>query len=305
MSLNNFTPTAKDLSKGSIKELRSGHRSKILSVAWNASGSRFASGGYDQLSKVFSLGDCHSSNLRDAVAVDLKGHSADVDQVRWHPSDDNILVTTGSDKTLRLWDVRAPTSAKVVINTVGENINIDWSPDGNTIAVGNKDDEISFIDPRGGSGGSDTSKHLWHTIKREYEINEIRWDYTGNLFYMTTGHGTVQVLDFPSFKPAYTVNAHTSNCYCLEFDPMGRMPVRAMSFSFCGELLACAGSDDKFIEIASVETGESLHNLQVGSSVDTLAWHPSKYILAYSGEDVSGKSRGGHGSDIIGIFTLH
>ena len=37
------------------------------------------------------------------------------------------------------WDVR---SAKCVMNvaTKGENINIDWSPDGKTIAVGNKED---------------------------------------------------------------------------------------------------------------------------------------------------------------------
>ena len=37
------------------------------------------------------------------------------------------------------WDVR---SGKCVMNvaTKGENINIDWSPDGKTIAVGNKED---------------------------------------------------------------------------------------------------------------------------------------------------------------------
>ncbi len=29
---------------------------------------------------------------------------------------------------------------------VGENINLAWSPDGTTLAVGNKDDLITFID---------------------------------------------------------------------------------------------------------------------------------------------------------------
>ena len=30
----------------------------------------------------------------------------------------------------------------------GDNINICWSPDGNNIAVGNKDDLVTFIDAR-------------------------------------------------------------------------------------------------------------------------------------------------------------
>lgn len=34
------------------------------------------------------------------------------------------------------------------IGTRGENINISWSPDGNTIAVGNKEDLVTFIDAR-------------------------------------------------------------------------------------------------------------------------------------------------------------
>jgi hypothetical protein len=83
-----------------------------------------------------------------------------------------MLVTASGDKTIRIWDTRGK-KAKVilhcilsgfyvelslwhilkrifwifsflagkcvnVVNTKGENINICWSPDGNTIAVGNK-----------------------------------------------------------------------------------------------------------------------------------------------------------------------
>jgi THO complex subunit 3 len=54
------------------------------------------------------------------------------------------------------------------------------------------------------------------------KINEFKWNYAGNLFFMTTGNGTVQVLDYPTFQPVYTIHAHNSNCYCIEFDPLGR-----------------------------------------------------------------------------------
>ena len=34
------------------------------------------------------------------------------------------------------------------VTTRGENINIRWSPNGNTIAVGNKEDLLTFVDAR-------------------------------------------------------------------------------------------------------------------------------------------------------------
>ncbi|KAJ3119414.1 hypothetical protein HK100_000329 [Physocladia obscura] len=68
------------------------------------------------------------------------------------------------------------------------------------------------------------------------------------------------------------------------------MPVRAMSFSYCGQLIAIASSEEKFIDISSVDSGDSLYSLPVSWAVDTLAWHPSKYILAYAGDDGGSKS---------------
>ena len=46
-----------------------------------------------------------------------------------------------------MWDARS-NKAVTTINTKGENINITWSPDGSTIAVGNKEDLVTFIDCR-------------------------------------------------------------------------------------------------------------------------------------------------------------
>ncbi|KAI8617874.1 WD40-repeat-containing domain protein [Chytriomyces sp. MP71] len=341
--------------------MRSGHRGKILSVAWSQSGSRLASGAYDQGVRVFTLGSAQVSTavLREASsnAALLSGHAADVDQVLFHPSMEHSLASAGADKTVRVWDVRAHSKPQHTIQTVGENINIAWSPDGNTIAVGSKDDVISFIDPRGGSNSTATgpntsanasSKYVWHTFKRDFEVNEIRWDYTGKLFYLTTGHGTVQILDFPSFKLVHNIAGHTGNCYCIDFDPMGRrtsigshfcnkrymaigsndslvslwdldefvcirtlgqldMPVRVMTFAHCGELIAMAGTEDKNIDIASVETGETLYSVPVSCAPETASWHPSKYVLAFCGEEPTQTGTGGRGAvqDInIGFYAL-
>jgi len=75
---------------------------------------------------------------------------------------------------------------------LGENINITWSPDGNTIAVGNKEDLVTFIDTR------------THKIKAEeqfnFEVNEISWNKQSNLFFLTNGQGCVHILRY-SLQP--------------------------------------------------------------------------------------------------------
>ena len=76
---------------------------------------------------------------------DFRGHSDAVDQLIWHPTDPDLLATASGDRTVRIWDYRSAKSVTTV-NTKGENINITWSPDGKTLAVGNKEDLISFID---------------------------------------------------------------------------------------------------------------------------------------------------------------
>lgn len=266
----------------------------------------------------------------------------------------------------------------------------------------NKEDVVSFIDPRMGGTSRSEKSAIWHSIKNDVEINEITWNYPGDLFFMTTGQGmyrkvgeaertrgmpsetrakrakktknkkkaarsaflffcakrffllrgaqpfysewskgflsgvgmlgqwfiailtictpplyptgTVRVLEFPSFKPAVELNAHTANIYCVEFDPKGRYfatgsadaliclwdideflcvrtfgalewPIRTISFSYDGELIA-SGSEDRIIDISAVETGERIHTIQCSAAMNSVAWHPSKHFLAYAGDDV-------------------
>lgn len=36
----------------------------------------------------------------------MKGHSDSVDQLCWHPTNGNLLVTASGDRTVRVWDAR-------------------------------------------------------------------------------------------------------------------------------------------------------------------------------------------------------
>ncbi|XP_046661908.1 LOW QUALITY PROTEIN: THO complex subunit 3 [Homalodisca vitripennis] len=233
------------------------------------------------------------------------GHGGSVDQVCWHASNPELLSTASGDKSVRIWDARYQKCA-ATINTKGENINITWSPDGNTIAVGNKEDLVTFIDSR------------TYKIKAEeqfnFEVNEISWNNQSSLFFLTNGQGCIHILSYPELELQHVLKAHPGTCICIEFDPTGRYfatgsadalvslwdvdelacvrtfsrldwPVRTISFSHDGQLLASA-SEDLVIDIAEVETvSEGSGTFPLKLPTFTVAWHPKMYLLAYACDD--------------------
>ncbi|XP_009891818.1 PREDICTED: THO complex subunit 3 [Charadrius vociferus] len=252
-----------------------------------------------------------------------RGHGDSVDQLCWHPSNPDLFVTASGDKTIRIWDVRT-TKCIATVNTKGENINICWSPDGQTIAVGNKDDVVTFIDAK------------THRSKAEeqfkFEVNEISWNNDNNMFFLTNGNGCINILSYPELKPIQSINAHPSNCICIKFDPMGKYfatgsadalvslwdvdelvcvrcfsrldwPVRTLSFSHDGKMLASA-SEDHFIDIAEVETGEKLWEVQCESPTFTVAWHPKRPLLAFACDDKDGKYDSSREAGTVKLFGL-
>lgn len=275
------------------------HTAKVHSVDWSCDGRRLASGSFDKSVAVYTLTD-----YRLAKDNTYKGHGDSVDQLCWHPKNPELLVTASGDKTVRLWDTRA-NKCMSTINTKGENINICWSPDGSTIAVGNKEDLITFIDER------------THKIKVEeafkFEVNEISWNKAGDIFFLSTGPGSVHLLSYPDLKPLSILPAHTANCICIEFDPTGNYfatggadalvclwqlkdlvcvrtltrldwPVRTLSFSFDGKMIASA-SEDLVIDIAEVETGIKITEALCESPSFTVAWHPKRHLIAFACDD--------------------
>ena len=56
------------------------------------------------------------------------------------------------------------------------------------------------------------------------EINEMTWTPTGDRLLIATGIGTVEVVEFDkdAIRVSGSVTAHTSNCYCIDFDMAGK-----------------------------------------------------------------------------------
>ncbi|KAI8377876.1 WD40-repeat-containing domain protein [Radiomyces spectabilis] len=299
-------PITKDQVQSMIKHSKireyKGHKEKVHTVAWNSDGRKLASGSVDKTARVWT--PHRGTDIR--YSIELKGHTDSVDQLDWDPTHPDRLATASCDKTVRIWDQRSG-KCTAVVQTGGENINICWSPDGNHIAVGDKNDTISIIDTR--------TNTTVKTQKHNVEVNEIAWNNANNLFFVTTGQGTVKTYEYPSLKLLQSLRGHTANCYCVEADPTGKYlavgsadalvtlwdtktftcqrafseltwPVRTLSFSYDGQFIASA-SEDNFIDISHVESNVSVHHIECSAAMNTVAWHPRDYYLAYAGDEMT------------------
>ena len=286
--------------KGAIFHEIPGHKRKVHCVAWNASGRRLASGSVDQTTRVWDV----EHGAHQGKELVLKGHSDSVDQVCWDPTNADRLVSISGDKSLRIWDLRTGSKCTATVQTSGENINLAWHPDGVTIAVGDRNDMVSFVDAR---------RHaVLSTENFPFEVNEMCWSPTGSILWMTTGMGTVEVYTWPGPQQLVTVKAHTAGCYAIDVDPTRQelavggadtlvslwdtndytclrslsrfdRPVRVVRFSRGGAFLA-TGSEDHFIDVSDTSTGACVSKIITGTATNSLAWSPSDYLLAYVGD---------------------
>lgn len=108
--------------------------------------------------------------------------------------------------------------------------------------------------------------------KQNVQTNQIAFSWSGKDLFLTTGDGSVKMLDYPSMQLYHTLNAHTSSCTSIQVCPRGRYiavggsdalislwdttdlvcqrtlmdmtgPVRSLSFSFDGSFIV-GGSDE-------------------------------------------------------------
>jgi coronin-2 len=89
-------------------------------------------------------------NLTDWI-VDLHGHQRKVTQIEWHPTAEDIIISSGADYQIILWNLEKAEPIKIITCHVDTIQSMVWSRDGSFIATTSKDKKIRVIDPRTGS----------------------------------------------------------------------------------------------------------------------------------------------------------
>ena len=152
---------------------------KVHTIDWNVDGSRLGSGSLDKSVVIFAydgkgsmVGKDFNQQIEDngrRLFVKVKDrtyreHGEEINQLAWHPTVSHYVATASADRLVKIFDTRTDRSSTTIetkgemqsfimlqieclfVCFLGENINLAWSPDGTTLAVGNKDDLITFID---------------------------------------------------------------------------------------------------------------------------------------------------------------
>jgi THO complex subunit 3 len=179
------------------------------------------------------------------------------------------------------------------------------------IAVGNKEDLITFIDTK-------TNK-IRAEEKFNFEINEIIWNKTSDQLFLTSGQGSVHILSYPNLEIQNVLKSHPATCICIDFDQSGNYfaigsadaltsvwdaseltcmrvltrldyPTRTVSFSHDSKMLA-SGSEDHFIDISCIETGERVCEIKLEAPTFSIGFNPKQYLLAYACDDKKDDNR--------------
>lgn len=93
-----------------------------------------------------------TSNLNESLA-ELKGHRRKVLQLEWHPTANNVLISSGFDHLIFIWDI-SNSNQNAILNIIDchhEMIyNLAINRDGSLLATTSKDKILRIIEPRTG-----------------------------------------------------------------------------------------------------------------------------------------------------------
>ncbi|KAJ0386326.1 hypothetical protein COL922a_004605 [Colletotrichum nupharicola] len=143
-------------------------------------------------------GNPEKPNVR--FSTDLKGHSAPIEKVAFNPVKDAELCSVSNDGVVKFWDVRSKTCINE-IKGLGDAFTLAWAPDGESLVVGNKTDNIFVLSP---TQSTPVASH-----QQPGQTNQIAFCWSGKKIFLTTGEGKTRILTYPDFQPAFQLDYGT------------------------------------------------------------------------------------------------
>ena len=137
-----------------------GHQGSILDFEWSPfDDAMLATASEDTTIKIWSVPEewepidikgVNKSGGEDITEsmVDLVGHTKKVNLLRFHPTANNVLASTSSDYTVKLWDVEAGHELVTFDDMQDLCQDIVWDYKGDNYATACKDKAVRFVDAR-------------------------------------------------------------------------------------------------------------------------------------------------------------
>lgn len=166
-----------------------------------------------------------------------------------------------------------------------------------------------------------TTLKLIDEHKQNGQTNQCAFRFDGNYVYVTNGDGGFDIFEYPSFKLVYRNGGHGAACSTICMAPSGEHlalgsgdgvvsiwdtsewaclgaldvlegSVKSVDFSFDGGYVTAGSDEDKKLYIAHVGSREYVHTIDLMHPATQVAWHPCRYVLAYSQENLGLKIAG-------------
>lgn len=144
---------------------------QVYTLAHRADGRVFASGGKDAKIRLY---DEHTlKNLLEFPAGDgvaFHGHTSSIYSLAWHPTNHNILFSTGWDKTLKMWDTRQEDPVKSLFGMY---------VCGDGLDIGTDDAGVSGYTALTGSWRSERALQLWD-VRNDALVMDYKFEESAN-----------------------------------------------------------------------------------------------------------------------------
>ena len=134
-----------ELESGACKRAWKAHRTPVLSMDFEATGTLLATGGSDRAVMVWDVDKGYCTH-------NFRGHTGIVTTLRFHPSRNPLqLVSACHGNELRMWNLMDAKKHKQLKNHVGAVTSVVFSEDGSVTVTGGRDKVLSFWDSASGA----------------------------------------------------------------------------------------------------------------------------------------------------------
>ena len=187
----------------------------------------------DRMTRLWTV---EGTSAREVLVV--SGHTAPVERVRFHPNQDDLLCTTASDSSVRLWDVRSASQknlGRIDVQSGSSASDIAWCTASGSpylLAVTERNGSVFMYDTRklphaGSTQRSKTStSSALHTFSMKPSLVEacIFSPSGHHLVAATTSNGLGELSIWnwnEESSDKFLYPAHTGPIYSLAFSPDG------------------------------------------------------------------------------------
>ncbi|KAJ3505953.1 hypothetical protein NMY22_g17404 [Coprinellus aureogranulatus] len=277
-------------------------------VAWSCDGKRLAAVGVEKTTRIWNPDK--SIEYRSATAYS-GGHTDEVDYISWNPTHPDLFCTSSQrDRRIVFWDARQSRNIQVYLSKYSP-VQTAYSPNGRELLGISATNALFFMNL-----GRDKpeEKEQWRSSDREPVrdvANSTAWK-PGQVLTALHTESSIRAIEYPSLALHKTSPAHVGGVTALALDPRGRYlasggidsivnlfdledwisaktitscehSINSLSFSHDGEYLAVS-TTGPYVDICATETGLSMHRVPAPAPAPVVAWHPSRYVVAYCGQ---------------------